>query len=36
MATVYKTTFKLRRGTLEEWNAKNPILADGEPGFAID
>ena len=36
MATVYKTTFKLRRGTLAEWDAKNPILADGEPGFAID
>lgn len=36
MATVYKTTFKLRRGTLAEWDAKNPILSDGEPGFAID
>lgn len=36
MATVYKTTFKLRRGTMAEWKAKNPILSDGEPGFAID
>lgn len=36
MATVYKTTFKLRRGTMAEWDAKNPILSDGEPGFAID
>lgn len=36
MATVVKTTFKLRRGTLAEWNSVNPILAAGEPGFAID
>lgn len=36
MATVYKTTFQLRRGNLAEWEAKNPILALGEPGFVVD
>lgn len=36
MATVYKTTFQLRRGNLTEWEAKNPILALGEPGFVVD
>ena len=36
MATVYNTTFKLRRGTAAEWEAKNPVLATGEPGFIID
>ena len=36
MATVIKTTFKLRRGLLSEWNSKNPVLASGEPGFALD
>jgi hypothetical protein len=36
MTKVYKTTFKLRRGTAEEWSKINPILAAGEPGFEID
>ena len=36
MATVVKTTFQLRRGRLEEWESKNPVLALGEPGFAYD
>ena len=36
MATVYKTTFQLRRGNLTEWETKNPILALGEPGFVVD
>lgn len=36
MATVIKTTFKLRRGLLQTWMEKNPILAEGEPGWAID
>ena len=36
MATVIKTTFKLRRGTEAQWEEKNPILALGEPGFASD
>lgn len=36
MATVYKTTFQLRRGNLVDWEAKNPILAVGEPSFVID
>lgn len=36
MATVYKVAFRLRRGTLTEWETKNPILGSGEPGFVID
>ena len=36
MATIVQTTFKLRRGTLNEWESKNPILALAEPGFAYD
>lgn len=36
MATVYKTTFQLRRGKAEVWEKNNPILARGEPGFVID
>ena len=35
MATV-QTTFKLRRGYLSRWEEVNPILAEGEPGWAID
>lgn len=34
--TVISTTFKLRRGLAELWEKKNPILAEGEPGFALD
>ncbi len=33
---VLKTIFKLRRATEAEWEAKNPILSLGEPGFAYD
>lgn len=33
---VIKTTFKLRRGLSKEWETKNPVLAEGEPGWAID
>ena len=29
-------TIKLRRGYLAKWEEVNPILADGEPGWAID
>ena len=37
MAEVtYKTIFQLKRGTLEAWNTVNPILRQGEPGFAYD
>ena len=36
MATVVNTTFKLKRGTSERWKEVNPILAQGEPGFAYD
>ena len=36
MATVIKTTFKLRRGLAAKWAEVNPILAEGEPGFATD
>lgn len=35
MATI-NTTFKLRRGYLAKWEEVNPILAEGEPGWAID
>lgn len=33
---TYKTSFKLRRGVSTEWEEKNPVLLDGEPGFEID
>lgn len=36
MATVYNTTFQLRRGKASAWEKNNPILARGEPGFVID
>ena len=36
MATVIKTTFKLKRGPAERWEELNPVLAQGEPGFAYD
>ena len=36
MATVISTTFKLKRGTAARWEELNPILAQGEPGFAHD
>lgn len=36
MAEVLKTTFQLRRGYEAAWIKNNPILASGEPGFAID
>ncbi len=36
MAEVLKTTFQLRRGYEAAWKRNNPILASGEPGFAID
>ena len=36
MATVIKTTFKLRRGILSDWTSINPVLAEGEPGWAMD
>lgn len=36
MATVISTTFKLRRGQSSLWESKNPVLAEGEPGFALD
>lgn len=29
-------TFKLRRGTASLWTERNPILADGEPGYETD
>ena len=34
--TVISTTFKLRRGQSALWESKNPVLAEGEPGFALD
>lgn len=36
MAKLFKTTFKLRRGSSEAWDKNNPILAYGEPGFDKD
>lgn len=37
MATqTIKTTFKLRRGEAQEWENKNPTLAEGEPAFEVD
>lgn len=29
-------TIKLRRGVLADWERVNPILAEGEPAWAID
>lgn len=29
-------TIKLRRGILADWERVNPLLAEGEPGWAID
>lgn len=29
-------TIKLRRGLLAKWEEVNPVLAQGEPGWAID
>lgn len=36
MATIYTTTFQLRRGLSSTWKKNNPILERGEPGFEID
>lgn len=36
MATVVKTTFRLKRGTAARWAEVNPILDQGEPGFVYD
>ena len=36
MANVIKTTFQLKRGIEQRWIEVNPILAQGEPGWAID
>lgn len=36
MATVIKTTFLLKRSTSQRWAELNPILQQGEPGFAYD
>ena len=36
MATVLKTTFKLKRGTAARWAEVNPVLVQGEPGFILD
>ena len=36
MAQIIKTTFKLRRGLAAKWQEVNPVLAEGEPGWAMD
>jgi hypothetical protein len=36
MATILKTTFRLKRGNKDRWEEVNPILQSGEPGFVLD
>ena len=36
MATILKTTFRLKRGNSDRWAEVNPILQPGEPGFILD
>ena len=36
MTAVIKTTFLLKRATSKRWSELNPILQQGEPGFAYD
>ena len=36
MAQVIKTTFQFKRGLEADWVRVNPILAAGEPGWALD
>ena len=31
-----ETIFKLKRGKLVDWENKNPVLAQGEPGYVLD
>ena len=33
---VVPYVFKLRRAYAADWDAKNPVLADGEPGYEKD
>lgn len=33
---VIKTTFQFKRGLSSAWEKANPILAPGEPGWALD
>ena len=35
-AQVITTQFQFKRGTKEAWERNNPILANGEPGWAYD
>lgn len=36
MAQVVNITYQLKRGTAARWLEVNPILKQGEPGFAYD
>lgn len=36
MAEILSTRFQLRRGYAMAWDANNPVLENGEPGFVID
>jgi hypothetical protein len=36
MPDFQKTRIKFRRGTAAEFSSANPVLASGEPGFAVD
>ena len=36
MAKIFRTTFRIRRGTAEAFERNNPILQYGEPCFVKD
>ena len=36
MAQVVNITYQLKRGSAARWSELNPILKQGEPGFAYD
>jgi hypothetical protein len=36
MAQVVNITYQLKRGSASRWSELNPILKQGEPGFAYD
>lgn len=36
MVDIISTTFQIKRGLASAWERSNPILAPGEPGWALD
>ena len=36
MAQVVNITYQLKRGSTARWSELNPVLRQGEPGFAYD